>query len=184
MPAPFRLHQENFAQALGISSMEKYENYNNNNYLGQMFDVLKKFSSNPIEDKLRLWDVIVFNYLIGNTDGHIKNFSLLYSEDMKSVRLAPAYDLVSTIVYESSTHNMAFSIGNEILIDKISREHFKKAAHDAGISERIALEQFDMLSERFVDALTESANELAEMGFKNAIDLQKRILEMNALYLH
>ena len=183
MPAPFRLHQEDFAQALGISSMEKYENYNGN-YLNQMFDVLKKYSSNPIEDKLKLWDVIVFNYLIGNTDGHIKNFSLLYSEDMNSVRLAPAYDLISTIVYESNTHNMAFSIGNETLIDKISREHFKKSAYDAGISEQMALERFDMLSERFVDALTESAKEIAEMGFENAVDLQRRILDMNALYLH
>ena len=45
----------------------------------------------------------MFNYLIGNTDNHIKNLSLLYSEDLKSIRLAPAYDIVSTVIYKSST---------------------------------------------------------------------------------
>ena len=39
------------------------------------------------------------------------NLSLLYSQDLKGVRLAPAYDVVSTAVYESSTKEMALSIG-------------------------------------------------------------------------
>lgn len=39
------------------------------------------------------------------------NFSLLYSQDLKGVRLAPAYDVVSTAIYESSTKEMALSIG-------------------------------------------------------------------------
>ena len=39
------------------------------------------------------------------------NLSLLYSQDLKGVRLAPAYDVVSTAIYESSTKEMALSIG-------------------------------------------------------------------------
>ena len=39
------------------------------------------------------------------------NLSLLYSQDLKGVRLAPAYDMVSTAIYESSTKEMALSIG-------------------------------------------------------------------------
>ena len=40
---------------------------------------------------------------------HGKNLSLLYSEDLKLIRLAPAYDIVSTIVYETS-YVLAMSI--------------------------------------------------------------------------
>ncbi len=39
------------------------------------------------------------------------NLSLLYSQDLKGVRLVPAYDVVSTAIYESSTKEMALSIG-------------------------------------------------------------------------
>ena len=38
------------------------------------------------------------------------NLSLLYSQDLKGVRLAPAYDVVSTAIYESSTKEMALNI--------------------------------------------------------------------------
>ena len=41
------------------------------------------------------------------------NLSLLYSQDLKGVRLAPAYDVVSTAIYESSTKEMALSIGGK-----------------------------------------------------------------------
>ena len=68
----------------------------------------------------------MFNYLIGNTDNHIKNLSLLYGEDLKTIRLAPAYDIVSTMIYESSTENMALSIDGKYIIYDITRDSFLK----------------------------------------------------------
>ena len=62
----------------------------------KMFDLLRRYSASPIEDQIKLWEIIVFHWLIGNTDGHIKNFSLVYDANLKAVRLAPAYDIVST----------------------------------------------------------------------------------------
>lgn len=79
-----------------------------------------------MEDQLKLWKICVFNYLIGNTDNHIKNQSLLYSEDLKRIRLAPAYDIVSTMIYDSSTENMALGINGIYRITDISREDFEK----------------------------------------------------------
>ena len=125
LPVPRRLHQEDFAQALGISAFNKYEK-NNEGYMKMLFDVIRSYSSNPMTDSLKLWDICVFNYLIGNTDNHIKNLSLLYSEDLKSICLAPAYDIVSTVIYKNSTENMALSVGGICNINEITRESFEK----------------------------------------------------------
>ena len=45
---------------------------------------------------------------------HGKNLSLLYSEDLKLIRLAPAYDIVSTIVYETSTEKWHYVLAMSI----------------------------------------------------------------------
>ena len=95
LPCPQRLHQEDFAQALGIPATEKYEP-TGGAYLKDAFTLIKKQSANPLEDQLKLWDMTAFNFLIGNTDNHLKNFSLLYDASLSSVRLAPAYQEVAT----------------------------------------------------------------------------------------
>ena len=99
----------------------------------------RRKSSDPIQDQLKLWDLVVFNFLLGNTDAHLKNYSLLHGQNPKSVRLAPAYDLVSTTAYKSSTRDMSFRIGGRISIDKINRAAFAEAAREVGLGQRIAL---------------------------------------------
>ena len=175
LPRPLRLHQEDFAQAMGIPASEKYEREADTHMRG-MFDILRKYSANPIEDQLKLWDLIVFNFLLGNTDAHIKNFSLLYGPDLKSVRMAPAYDLVSTVVYEQSTRDMAFSIAGVYAIDEINAEVFRKAAKNVGLGERIAMKRFSDMCGRFSAALTASSNRLTEEGYENAPEMKRRIL--------
>ena len=175
LPQPLRLHQEDFAQAMGIPASDKYEREGDAHMRG-MFDILRKHSANPIEDQLKLWDLIVFNFLIGNTDAHIKNFSLLYGPDLKSIRLAPAYDIVSTVVYEQSTRDMAFSIAGICSTDEINEEVFRNAAKNIGLGERIAMKHFTEMCGRFVAALSRSADMLTQEGYENAQDMKKRIL--------
>ena len=175
LPCPLRLHQEDFAQAMGIPSSKKYEN-RHDEYLRGMFDLLRRYSSNPVQDQLRLWDMIVFNYLIGNTDAHIKNFSLLYTPSLKGIRLAPAYDIISTTVYAQSTRNMAFAIGGVYSIDEIQPEHFRNAAREAGIGEKIAMNRFENICQQFKEALEASANELEATGYTKIHQLKDRIL--------
>lgn len=176
LPCPLRLHQEDFAQALGIPASEKYER-EPRGYLRGMFELLRKSAADPIADQLKLWDRLVFNFLLGNTDAHVKNFSLLYNENQSTVRLAPAYDLVSTSVYEQSTRDMACYLGSELSLDRLSRDSFRAAARDVGLGERMALQRFDALCERFPAALHESAAELAAQGFAKASELEQRVLQ-------
>ncbi|MDO5139608.1 MAG: type II toxin-antitoxin system HipA family toxin [Oscillospiraceae bacterium] len=176
LPRPLRLHQEDFAQALGIRAREKYEQPGQD-YLRRIFEMLRGFSSDPINDQLKLWDMMVFDYLIGNTDNHIKNLSILYSPNLKSIRLAPAYDIVSTCVYRESIRQMAISIGGIFDIDRITRKQFETAAEDAGLGKRMAMERFDLMADRFENALKESASVMSEMGFQESDVIRDKILQ-------
>ncbi len=174
MPIPKRLHQEDFAQALGIGALDKYE-LENKNYIERIFKLISQNFKNPIDAQKDLWKRIVFNYLIGNTDGHIKNISLMYSKDLKAVSLAPAYDIVSTDVYDEYTM-MAFSIGGEKDITKIKRRSFEQAAKDATIGVGNAIDMLDEMCEAFPKALRGSAKELKSDGFNNAEKICRKIL--------
>ena len=172
---PNRLHQEDFAQAMNIPASEKYET-TPGQYLKRMFETIRTNCSDPIADQIKLWKMICFNYLIGNTDCHIKNFALLYGEDLKKISLAPAYDIVSTRVYNLS-NEMSFFIGNELRIEKLSWKDFAKAAGECGLTEKIARKAFDEVADRFESALKDSAEKLYDAGFKEARKLRNRILE-------
>ena len=175
LKCPYRLHQEDFAQALGIFAADKYEK-TPSGYMARMFELLRNESANPIEDQIALLRIIIFNYLIGNTDCHVKNFSLLYSEDLKSKRLAPAYDLVATRVYRT-TSDMSFYIGNGLSITEIDRSKFEMAASEIGLSKNLVLSNYDDVTNKLEKAMSDASEDLAEKGFENAIALKDEILK-------
>lgn len=174
LPCPLRLHQEDFAQALGILPNDKYEK-KPSDYMKRMFELLRNNSSNPVEDQRALLRSIILNFLLGNTDCHVKNYSLLYSPDLKSKRLAPIYDLVATRVYKT-TSEMSFFIGGELNIEKINRTNFIKSADEIGMSGRMVQSVFDEVAGKYENALTEAAEELEKMGFEQAVTLKRDIL--------
>ena len=141
-----------------------------------MFGTIRKHSGNPLEDQLKLWRRIVFDYVLGNTDAHIKNFSLLYSYDLGEKRLSPAYDMISTAIYEASTREMSFNIGGKRSLDEIGRDDFVTMASQVGIGERVAMNVFEDVLNRFEDSIRKSVAELSSIGFENASDIGDRIL--------
>ena len=176
LSCPYRLHQEDFAQALGIPASQKYEK-TESSYLKRMFQVLNDYVSNPIEDKIKLWDRIVFNYFIGNTDCHVKNFSLLYSADLKKVSLAPAYDIVCTSIY-GLTNDMSFYIGGELNICNMSGDTFCKAAKEVGLGERMAMKRYDYIAQNIENCLESAAKELYEAGFEDVMSIKDKIQKL------
>ena len=171
---PYRLHQEDFGQALGIPARLKYEK-NNDGYLKMLFDVIRKYSAEPINDQLKLWDICTFNYLVGNTDNHIKNLSLVYSEDLKTVRLAPAYDIISTMIYDSSTEDMALSIGGVYNIREIDRTAFEKQAKEVGLGANMAMKRFDAMVKNFPKALLDASILLKSQGYNDVDEISQKI---------
>lgn len=175
LPVPNRLHQEDFAQALGIPAGEKYEK-EKSGYLRRMFEVIRENAVDPISEQTKLWKRICFNYLIGNNDAHIKNYSLIYSENLKGISLSPAYDIVSTRVY-NMTEEMSFYIGDEISINKVNRSSFEEASSEAGLSKNKAMKIFDETADGFENALNKAAGFLRGTGVKGVKDMKNRILE-------
>ncbi|MCJ7446976.1 MAG: HipA domain-containing protein [Bacteroidales bacterium] len=95
---------EDFAQLAGLSRDTKY-NYS----MEKIVDVINKYCTFPSIENLKLFKLVIFNYLIGNEDMHLKNFSII-TEDGK-VTLSPSYDLVnSTIEYKKQDEEIALPL--------------------------------------------------------------------------
>lgn len=172
---PFRLHQEDFAQALGINSMSKYEK-NNEHYVKKMFDLIRSYSANPVEDLQKLWKNFVFNYFIGNTDNHLKNYSFVYDKDLKTMRLAPFYDILSTKIYKKSKNELSLCINGKAYLEDVTRSDFEAEAKTIGLGSKLAMNIYDDISSNFEPALKCSAKELNEIGFTDAVNIAERII--------
>ena len=94
----------------------------------------------------------------------------------KSKRLAPAYDLVATRVYRT-TSNMSFFIGNGLSITEIDRSKFEMAASEIGLSKTLVLTNYDDVANKLEKAMSDASEDLAEKGFENAISLKNEILK-------
>ena len=75
----------------------------------QLAETIKKYSSAPMLDVQRFWEVVLFSWITGNSDMHCKNFSLLDSGNGEYV-LSPAYDLLAVLLADpQDTDEMAMS---------------------------------------------------------------------------
>lgn len=146
-----RLHQEDFCQAMNITSTMKYQREGGPSLM-QCFSLLRAVSSAPVIDLQRLLDGVIFNYLIGNNDAHGKNFSLLYSRTGE-IRLAPFYDLLCTVYYPGLSANMAMKIGGAYAFEWVFPQHFKKFAKEAGLTPSIVVKRVIELANSVLSCL-------------------------------
>jgi serine/threonine-protein kinase HipA len=110
--ATVRLHQEDMCQALGLLPTQKYEAEDGPS-VASVIALLRRQSSPRIAlDVNAFVRAVLTGFLLGNSDAHGKNFSLLY-DPATGVRLAPLYDVVSTAVYDGLTLRLAMAIGGE-----------------------------------------------------------------------
>ena len=87
-----KIPMEDFCQLSNTQTEYKY----NGSYEGCYRNVINKYSYFSTIDKLKFYRIVLFSYIIGNTDMHLKNFSL-YELDGK-YQLTPAYDLVPVLM--------------------------------------------------------------------------------------
>ena len=127
----YRLHQEDFCQALGVVPELKYQNEGGPD-LAQSFELVRRVTRPSALQVLRLLDAVIFNALIGNHDAHAKNSSLLYGG--KAPVLAPLYDTLSTAVYPDLSSKMAMKFGGRYKFSELQARHWDQFAQGAGLS--------------------------------------------------
>jgi serine/threonine-protein kinase HipA len=157
-----RLHQEDFCQALSIPSIRKYQTNGGPGWP----ELLNVLTENPFinrdEDIDALVNAAIYNFVIGNTDAHGKNFSLLHHREGKEgfLSLAPLYDICSVYPYRDTvTHNrMAMSIGKKQRFDKLDEENWKEFAELAHLSEEELAEKMFAVA----DAVENNAHAVLE----------------------
>lgn len=152
-----RVHQEDLCQALGLPPSKKYENQDGPGP-AQIAALLRRVMP-PREADLavsRFADALIWNWLIGGTDAHAKNYSLLLAD--KQVRLAPMYDVASALPY--GTHEkklrLAMKIGGDYRVFP-ERNTWPGAAKDLGLKADALVARVRELTAAAPEAFAEAA---------------------------
>ncbi|WP_306253719.1 type II toxin-antitoxin system HipA family toxin [Parvularcula sp. IMCC14364] len=122
-----RVHQEDTCQALAISPFVKYQN-EGGPAVADIVSLLQDHSSEPDQDTDTFLKTFALNWLIAGTDAHAKNYSLPLGAAGR-VRLAPLYDLSSTLPYDAlpmQKLKLAMKLGGEYRLRAITRRHWHK----------------------------------------------------------
>jgi serine/threonine-protein kinase HipA len=130
-----RLHQEDLAQASGTLPARKYE-ADGGPSLVRLVEALRDAGVAPVQAFPELLDAITVAAATGNADQHAKNLAVLY--DPEGARLAPLYDLTSTMVYPDLTKMAALRIGGVAYIDEVDDEACTREAVSWGMPEQLA----------------------------------------------
>ncbi len=129
-----RLHQEDFCQALAYGHDKKYQESGGPSF-ADCFTLLQNVSSDPIIDTQNLLRWQIFNVLAGNSDGHAKNISLVYSKNNR-IRLAPFYDLICTRAIERIDDKLAFDVAGQRDPGKITLSDWHALATQCDVGAR------------------------------------------------
>jgi serine/threonine-protein kinase HipA len=141
---PVRVHQEDGCQATATPPGLKYEEQGGP-ALRDFANVIRNFGD-P-RDVTSLLRRTTFNMAVGNADAHAKNFSVLHEPDIPAIRLAPLYDVLSTIALEltdragqptrADTH-LGQRVGGQADIRKVTAANLIDEAVTWGIRRRAA----------------------------------------------
>jgi serine/threonine-protein kinase HipA len=155
-----RLHQEDMCQALGISSRHKYQNEGGptpEQIVGLLRNRIRpqQVASEAIE---RFTQALAFNWLVGGTDAHAKNYSLLLAGGQ--VRLAPLYDVASALPYDDMylpKLRMAMRIGREYRLERIQGRHWRRFAVENRLDPDRLIARIDDMARHMVAAFETAA---------------------------
>jgi serine/threonine-protein kinase HipA len=115
-----KLHMEDMCQLTEKLTEDKYHGS-----YEQVAKTIMKYSDNPGLDVVNFFEQVLFSFLTGNADMHLKNFSLIQHADTRNV-LSAAYDMVATaIVNPADDEDLALTLNGKK--KKIIRDDFSQA---------------------------------------------------------
>lgn len=124
-----KLKMEDMCQIIGRQTDQKYQGS-----YEMIAAAILKYSSAPVLDLVNFWEQIIFAWIVGNADMHLKNFSL-YSPKKGLYQLTPTYDQLSTaIAMPEDTEELALSLNG--WKKKLMRDDFVEAMACSGMKEK------------------------------------------------
>ena len=159
-----KLHMEDFCQILNKVTAQKY-----NGSMEQIGRALREYSNVAGLDAIRLFELTVFCFLTGNSDMHLKNFSLLRREN-GTVELSPAYDLIPVnIILPEDTEELALTLNGKKR--RLKRTDFEKYA----ASLKLTSIQYSKAMDRIISLVEDNLSTILSASFlpedmRNAIE--------------
>lgn len=160
-----RVHQEDMCQALQHLPSEKYQE-NRGPGIEAIVRLLHAISTTAPDDVWRFLDANILNYLIGGTDAHAKNYSLLFGTDQQ-VRLAPLYDVSSQLPYQDKIpQRLAMKIGRFYEIASISVADWQSLARHCKIDEAQILDRVRSLAQMLPDQIAAARDQALQQKLR------------------
>lgn len=153
-----RIHQEDFCQALGSVPAVKYEKEGGPT-VADCAELIRRHFSAPARDITAFLDALLFNFAIANHDAHSKNYSLLL-DGPGSIRLAPLYDLISTVVFHGTDRKLAMRYGGENRPPYLRGRHLDRLARALGVKPALVRRRAISMRERTGAAIEEARRSL------------------------
>ncbi|MCU5782576.1 HipA N-terminal domain-containing protein [Alcanivorax balearicus MACL04] len=123
-----RIHSEDFAQVFELYAHEKYGRRN----YEQIAATIYHYGGEGLPDTQQMARRLLANILLANGDAHIKNWTLHYP-DQRTARLAPAYDILTTLPYIRGETDLALNMGRERNWYALTLAHFQLWAERVGV---------------------------------------------------
>lgn len=162
-----RLHQEDFAQVVGYPPKLKYDHITYEKLTNVVQSVVGEAAYAEVVRRL------IFMVACGNSDAHLKNWSLLYPDGINP-RLAPLYDQVATVAWPGIDREVALKLAGVKKFSDIDRAAFERLAERVHRSRA----DVDILIEETLARLAEAWRSLRES------DIPMRNDHVEALYRH
>ncbi|WP_290862022.1 type II toxin-antitoxin system HipA family toxin [Hamadaea sp.] len=164
-----RVHQEDACQALGRLPTAKYQNEGGPG----PEDVVRLLRSAVLAPKQadadiqRFVDALILNWLIGGTDAHAKNYSVLLGAS--GARLAPLYDVASALPYDDMyvpRLRMAMRVGGDYRLDGITGTRWRRLADGIGLDPEECVNRARAYAQRLPEAIHRivNADEISGLG--------------------
>lgn len=163
-----KIHVEDMCQLSEFHTEQKYRS--SHEKIGK---IIRQYSSNPGDDQLRFFEIVLFSFLIGNSDMHLKNFSLWRDPKTGFIRLTPAYDLLSTrllLSEQEDPEELALTLNGRK--NRLKAQDFVAFGQNLGIPTKVIKRSMDHMATQHPHC-----DDLIRWSFL-AVELQEKLLEI------
>ena len=142
--------------------------------------LIRRYSSMAQLDLVNYWELVVFSWLTGNSDMHLKNFSLL-SLVPGLYTLAPAYDLLNVRLLFDDPEELALTLDGRKR--KLTRQNFVNAMRTTGLDDKVIgniLQKFQKVQPRW-EAFIDQSFLPEELRERYKAEISQRLAVLTAI---